>query len=61
MNSRIPAATNGIETSASRESELARVLDAYLAAIEAGHAIDPTALAAAHPEIAGIELGGRAQ
>ncbi len=28
------------------------MLDAYLAAIEAGHAIEPTALAAAHPAIA---------
>jgi len=43
---------NGIESGASQESELARVLDAYLAAIEAGHPIEPHALAAAHPAIA---------
>ena len=52
MISRIPAA-NGVETGASQESELGRVLDAYLAAIEAGQAIDSTGLAAAHPAIAG--------
>jgi WD40 repeat protein/serine/threonine protein kinase len=41
-----------IDASQTRDSELARVLDAYLAAMEAGQAIEPTALAAAHPEIA---------
>ncbi|MGO9921085.1 MAG: protein kinase domain-containing protein [Isosphaeraceae bacterium] len=51
-SSRIPADGNGVESGASQESELARVLDAYLAAIEAGQAIEPTALAAAHPAIA---------
>lgn len=51
----VPAGkTNRPHTDASqtRDSELARVLDAYLAALEAGQAIDPTALSAAHPEIA---------
>ncbi len=54
LGSRIALHANadGVEPGASQDSELARVLDAYLAAIEAGHAIDPTALAAAHPAIA---------
>ncbi len=54
LSSRIAPHTNanGVESGTSQESELARVLDAYLAAIEAGHAIEPTALAAAHPAIA---------
>ena len=44
--------TNGVDVAVSRQSELARVLDGYLAAIEAGEAVDPEALVAAHPEIA---------
>jgi eukaryotic-like serine/threonine-protein kinase len=52
MNSRISGLTNGVETDTAQQSELARVLDAYLAAVEAGEVVDPDALAAAHPEIA---------
>jgi serine/threonine protein kinase/tetratricopeptide (TPR) repeat protein len=52
MISRIAADGNGIESGASRESELACVLEACLAAIETGQAIEPAALAAAHPAIA---------
>jgi serine/threonine protein kinase len=49
-----PSQPNGFETgpSPSNESELARVLDAYLASVEAGEPVDPAFLAAAHPEIA---------
>ncbi len=52
MNSRISELTNGVDASTSQESELARVLDAYLAALEAGAAVDPETLAARHPAIA---------
>jgi WD40 repeat protein/serine/threonine protein kinase len=52
MNSRISAGTNGTDPEASHQSELARVLDAYLVAVEAGDVVDPEALAAAHPAIA---------
>ena len=52
MSSRSSPATNGVDPDASRQSELARVLDNYLAAVEAGEVVDPDALAAAHPEIA---------
>ena len=45
-------ATNGVDSAASQHSELARVLDGYLAAVEAGEAVDPEELVAAHPEIA---------
>ena len=34
MNTRISALTNGVETGRSQESELARVLEAYLAAVD---------------------------
>ena len=47
-----PTATNGVDSAASQQSELARVLDAYLVAVEAGQAIDPAMLASQHPEIA---------
>jgi len=39
-------------TDSATESELGRVLDAYLAAVESGSPVDPEALAADHPEIA---------
>jgi WD40 repeat protein/serine/threonine protein kinase len=52
MNSRIPAPTNGVDSETAQQSELARVLDAYLAAVEAGEAVDPEELAARHPAIA---------
>ena len=52
MRSGLTSITNGLDPEASQQSELARVLDAYLAAIESGEAIDPGALIAAHPEIA---------
>jgi len=52
MSSRSSPATNGVDPDASRQSELARVLDDYLAAVEAGEVVDPGALPAAHPEIA---------
>ena len=52
MNSKFSAATNGVDPDASRQSELARVLDDYLAAVEAGEVVDPNGLAAAHPQIA---------
>ena len=52
MRSGLSSITNGLDPEASRQSELARVLDDYLAAIESGEAIDPEALIAAHPEIA---------
>ena len=52
MKSRISALTNGVEASTSHDSELARVLDAYLAAVEAGQVVDPEMLAAGHPAIA---------
>ena len=52
MRSDHPTATNGVDVAASRQSELARVLDGYLAAVEAGEVIDPDALVAEHPEIA---------
>ncbi len=45
-------ATNGVQVAASRQSELARVLDGYMAAVEAGEVIDPDGLVAEHPEIA---------
>jgi eukaryotic-like serine/threonine-protein kinase len=40
------------ENGSTGESELGRVLDGYLAAVESGRSVDPEALAAAHPEIA---------
>ena len=52
MRSDHPTATNGVDVAASRQSELARVLDGYLAAVEAGEVVDPDALVAEHPEIA---------
>ena len=52
MRSDHSTTTNGVDVAASRQSDLARVLDGYLAAIEAGEAIDPEALITAHPEIA---------
>jgi serine/threonine protein kinase len=52
MRSRFSATTNGIDSDASRQGELARVLDSYLKAVETGEAVDPEILAAAHPEIA---------
>jgi eukaryotic-like serine/threonine-protein kinase len=52
VRSEHPTATNGVDSAVAQQSELARVLDAYLAAVEAGEAIDPEALVAAHPEIA---------
>ncbi len=52
MSSRSSRPTNGVDPDASQQSELARVLDNYLAAVEAGELVDPDALPAAHPEIA---------
>jgi eukaryotic-like serine/threonine-protein kinase len=52
MRSRLSATTNGVDAEASQQSELARVLDGYLAAVEAGESLDPEELAAAHPQIA---------
>ncbi len=52
MNSRISELTNGVEGSTADDSELGRVLDAYLAAVEAGMVIDPEMLATRHPAIA---------
>jgi WD40 repeat protein/serine/threonine protein kinase len=52
MRSRFSLHTNGADPEASQQSKLARVLDDYLAAIEAGDAVDPEDLAAAHPDIA---------
>jgi eukaryotic-like serine/threonine-protein kinase len=52
MISRLSPATNGADPDESQQSELARVLDAYLAAVEAGEVVDPDALADAHPEFA---------
>jgi hypothetical protein len=52
MKSKLSATTNGVDLEASQQSELARVLDAYLAAVEAGEPVDPELLPAAHPEIA---------
>ena len=52
MRSDHPTATNGVDVAASRQSELARVLDGYLAAVEAGEVVDPDVLVAEHPEIA---------
>jgi WD40 repeat protein/serine/threonine protein kinase len=52
MRSRFSLDTNGADPDASQRSKLARVLDDYLAAVEAGESIDPEDLAAAHPDLA---------
>src|SRR5271157_3583372 len=52
MRTKLSAPTNGVDTEASQQSELARVLDGYLAAVEAGEVVDPEELALAHPQIA---------
>ncbi len=52
MSSRFAPAANGKDPDGSRQSELARVLDDYLAAVEGSETVDPDALATAHPEIA---------
>jgi WD40 repeat protein/serine/threonine protein kinase len=52
MRSGFSPPTNGTDHATSHQSELARVLDAYLAAIESGQAIDPETLIANHPQIA---------
>jgi len=51
MNSGIPEPANGVDSEAAHQSELVRVLDAYVAAVEAGEVVDPQALAAQHPAI----------
>jgi eukaryotic-like serine/threonine-protein kinase len=43
---------NGVDPDTSQQSELARALDDYLGAVEAGKVVDPDALPAARPEIA---------
>jgi hypothetical protein len=50
MTSRISLITKGLEVSTSQESELARVLDKYLAALEAGETVDPEMLSTGVPE-----------
>jgi WD40 repeat protein/serine/threonine protein kinase len=52
MRARFSLGSNGADPEASQQSKLARILDDYLAAIEAGAAVDPGALAAAHPDLA---------
>jgi eukaryotic-like serine/threonine-protein kinase len=47
------ATSNGTDSDAAQQSELARVLDDYLAAIEAGEMVNPDVLVAAHPDMAG--------
>ena len=49
MRSDHPAATNGVDSAVSQQSELARVLDGYLAAVEAGEAVDPEELVGRAP------------
>ena len=44
--------SDGVDGSGSQDAEVARVLDAYLADLEAGRATDPARLLAEHPEIA---------
>ncbi len=43
---------NGIESESSADDELARTLEAYLSAVEAGQAMDPEGLVAQNPAIA---------
>ncbi|HZW31532.1 MAG TPA: hypothetical protein VFF52_12545 [Isosphaeraceae bacterium] len=52
MRSERSAAMNGLDAEASQQSELAPVLDGYLAAVEAAETVDPEELAARHPAIA---------
>jgi WD40 repeat protein/serine/threonine protein kinase len=52
MTSRLVESTNGLDCGTSEQSELARMLDGYLAAIEAGKVVDPETIAAAHPLVA---------
>jgi tetratricopeptide (TPR) repeat protein len=51
MNTDHPSPRNGLAAGAVDDSEVVRVLDAYLSGIEAGQAPDPEKLLADHPEI----------
>jgi len=52
MNREAGPPENGDCLDAALDAELARVLEAYLADLEAGRAVDPDQLLAAHPELA---------
>ena len=52
MNSSISSSSSGFELDMSDDGELARVVDEYLTALEAGNLVDIESLAAAHPAIA---------
>jgi serine/threonine-protein kinase len=48
-----PSIGNGVDASEPQDAEVARVLDEYLAGLEAGRPADPDRLLAEHPTIAG--------
>src|SRR5690349_10665198 len=52
MNLNRPSPLAGLSSSAADDSEVVRVLDAYLSGIEAGQPADPNQLLADHPALA---------
>src|SRR5207244_8320451 len=52
MNDEVVGARDGSEAEAPTDGDLARALEVYLSAVEAGRAVDPDRLAAQHPAIA---------
>ena len=53
LDDTLPIDNPGTQSGPAGESELARLLDAYLAEVEAGRPVDPERLLAEHPELAG--------